>query len=813
MAEPAQTIDPSLTLPAAENYATLRDEAVALVTELAGGQWSDMNASEPGLTLLETATYALSDLGYRLAHPLTDLLAPSQANESWQALPDAATALSCLPVSQEDLEKTLADHPLLNSAKLASANNGLYKVLLSPIRVLTTAEETQLKTELWQRFQAQRPLGTRLTKIDVISPTPLKLFPVLELQAGQPVETTLASLLIAWRNELASPPVYRTPQALLAEGQSGDKVFNGPLLQSGVKTNSAEYKNVLLSSELIRLAHTLPGIHRLNQLQYGESASNRKDADWRWPVEPGSSICLDEEHLIAWWSGQIPQPASINSPPLLRDGQQVRANALLLRQALEAQTQPVVTPAIHSPAGRYRQLSDFPALTQDLPSLFGLTASGLSAGDTPARHAQQLQLQAYLLFMEQLLADQSAQLENIRQLLALPAGNWLQTLHTLYSRMLGSELLSVDDCHDFWQAVSSLPPTILRQPVQSVPTLAYLLNEEDRTAYLHQQQASVIESAFSPRWLERTLRRLQHLLARFGETPLDDAVLRYRGVFSHYSPCLLSGPGALPFTESELSTNLVQLKLVLDLAFALLTFPELSSARGQGADIMASLTSRSGAEKRVASRLGMVLQDEKPLSLGNREGLYLIEGTLLINNSNLPEGLNEKLASTVFWVLPAYGSRLGEPSFRRLVDSSIHTETPLHLTPEVIYLSAGQMNKFEILYRHWRAHFRELSEDQHLNDFPEALPAADPSSDIERLRRFIYTSTALRALLLSDEKTIPDPDWEQWRTKIGIHHIQTDFTIGYPTIASRRTVSPSGKINDPDHPYVVAISTPLPLAD
>ena len=40
----------------------------------AGHRWTDHNAHDPGVTLLEALCYALTDLGYRAGHRVEDLL-------------------------------------------------------------------------------------------------------------------------------------------------------------------------------------------------------------------------------------------------------------------------------------------------------------------------------------------------------------------------------------------------------------------------------------------------------------------------------------------------------------------------------------------------------------------------------------------------------------------------------------------------------------------------------------------------------------------------------------------------------------------
>jgi hypothetical protein len=43
-------------------YESLRREAIGHLEAMAGGPWTDFNAHDPGITILEQVCYALSDL-------------------------------------------------------------------------------------------------------------------------------------------------------------------------------------------------------------------------------------------------------------------------------------------------------------------------------------------------------------------------------------------------------------------------------------------------------------------------------------------------------------------------------------------------------------------------------------------------------------------------------------------------------------------------------------------------------------------------------------------------------------------------------
>lgn len=796
MAE-APRIDPQLTLPAHQDFQRLRDEAVTAIGATPGARWSDMNASEPGVTLLEAAVDALADLGYRLEHPVADLLTPDGAESDWQPLPGPAAVLGCQPVSQGDLEAVLADHPAIARAALEPQDHAAWLVRLTPRA--GAHDPAALRHAAWRAFHRHRPLGTRPGAVVLQQDVALKLYPELELAEHAQVEDTLAALVRRWQDALSAEGRYQDAATLLAAGQTGDRVYDGPTLAKGVRLTPGNPQRQILASELIELALAVPGVARVDSLLLGDSDGRRDEGRWQWLPGPDDALRLDVDTLLDWWSGKLVL-AQQQHAPLHRDGQRLPLDADRLRQKLAQPDAAPITAATPTAPARYRRLSLFPPFALALPSQFGLSRSGLNPAATPAEHAPVLQLQAYLLPLEQLLADQAAQLDNVRRLLELPAGPWLDACGQLFTRLLRSEALSDTDVDRFWLTVRELPPTLRRQPVEPLPTADHLFDADALTRYRRAGADPALEGLLSPRWLERSTRRLRHLLARYGDTQPDAALLRYRGVFAHYAARLAASRYAPALPVAELTERLAALKEVLDLASALIAFPELSSTRGQGADLIAGPTGRSGAEWRVAQRLGMTL-DDAPLSLGNREGALLVEGALLIDavlrlDPALATVQGLPLEDCVFWVLPAQGTRLGHGAFRQLVESVLSEETPLHLVPWVCWLAPDDLNIVEGVYRHWRAKWCELG--------PDPGPARRTRLDSAGL-------TLLGELLQQDR--LARPDSRPWQTHVGENRIRDDFTVGYPDLPPRPTVRFGGRIGDDTRPYVVAPTPPLPLND
>jgi hypothetical protein len=63
----------SAALQAAQDYNALRSLGIQLLGELGTDVWTDFNVHDPGITMLEIITYAITDLGYRTAFPMEDI--------------------------------------------------------------------------------------------------------------------------------------------------------------------------------------------------------------------------------------------------------------------------------------------------------------------------------------------------------------------------------------------------------------------------------------------------------------------------------------------------------------------------------------------------------------------------------------------------------------------------------------------------------------------------------------------------------------------------------------------------------------------
>ena len=111
------TISTKRQLAPAMDYEWLRKEGLKYIEQLASDLWTDYNAHDPGITLLEALCYVLTELGYRSDFDTKDLLhgAPDQV------LYTAREILTNHPFTIADYRKLLIDIDGVNNAWLYPA--------------------------------------------------------------------------------------------------------------------------------------------------------------------------------------------------------------------------------------------------------------------------------------------------------------------------------------------------------------------------------------------------------------------------------------------------------------------------------------------------------------------------------------------------------------------------------------------------------------------------------------------------------------------------------------------------------------------
>ncbi|MEL6131945.1 MAG: hypothetical protein AAFR59_01135 [Bacteroidota bacterium] len=149
-----KTIPKNPNLKPVEDFAFLREEGIQLIRKLAGLVWTDYNAHDPGITLLETFSYGLTELGLRASLDMKDIIASVSPNPK-SALFAPEAILPSQPVTLKDFQKLLINVEGVRNAWLlpltlgqAQNVNGLYKLLLELDVVNLTVGPNEVAVDL-----------------------------------------------------------------------------------------------------------------------------------------------------------------------------------------------------------------------------------------------------------------------------------------------------------------------------------------------------------------------------------------------------------------------------------------------------------------------------------------------------------------------------------------------------------------------------------------------------------------------------------------------------------------------------------------
>lgn len=437
------------------DFQRLRREGLQHIGELSGRIWTDHNAHDPGVTLLEALCFALIDLGYRATLPMADLLAAPQDRPDPPSDPEGPLhdnfftpleILSCNPTTELDFRKLLLDLPGVRNAWLEpeevdaseflSTNaedsgdsskklllNGCYRVLIEPEQ---GADDKKLRESVAESLCAHRNLCEDFSSIVLLDPYELGVCAEVEIEQGADADVVYEAILRAVIDYISPELRYYSLKELLDRGRAIEHIIAGrpftrtsePLRSAGFVDNeellALPYRRELYGSDLSAAILRIDGVIavRALSLQLPECAAARSQSQAGMLRE----VCIPTGHVARFSLDrtciQLQAAQGVLYLEKARIHRRLGQGGKPMR-GLDQLDLPV-------PQGRHRRdLVDYPSVQRDLPLVYGVGPAGLPREASLARKVQAMQLKGYLLFYDQLLANYLAQLGNLRQLFSL----------------------------------------------------------------------------------------------------------------------------------------------------------------------------------------------------------------------------------------------------------------------------------------------------------------------------------------------------------------------------------------------------------
>lgn len=426
----------------------LRKKGIEYIEKLGGKLWTDFNSHDPGITMLEMLSYAITDLGMRLDLPIEDLLTTDDETKNIdKQFFKASEVLPTSPVTALDYRKLFIDIEgvkncwLTKHKKTVYVNckdsilsynpqdfngipskqkkqfdlKGLYDIYID-FEDLEEAEKDTVKEVIRARYHANRNLCEDLINIKEIDKYPVKICADIEVETEADEEMVHALILKAIEGYFSPKVNFYSLTQMLDKGYSPLEIFDGPTLEHGF-IDSEELKKANLRSEIrlsdiMKLIMNIPGVSLIREITMGNCADNAPDGnDW--------VICLEEYqkpvmcHKTVFNYKKDVLPLSIN---------QVQVELYLLE--LEAAEQEAIVMAgedkeLEIPKGTYLKTDFYTTIQNDFPDTYGIGKFGLSDRATTVRKSQAKQLKGYLLFFDQILASYFKHLGQAGQLLSI----------------------------------------------------------------------------------------------------------------------------------------------------------------------------------------------------------------------------------------------------------------------------------------------------------------------------------------------------------------------------------------------------------
>jgi hypothetical protein len=689
------------------DYEFLRREGIRILERLGGRLWTDFNAHDPGITILEQVCYALTDLAYRINYDMKDLLA-SGTDDPYRSLLTPAQVLTTKPVTLTDLRKLVIDVPGVKNAWFEPVElpepgllydpsegilhlktsvlppshyeslplKGLYRVLIETDDNLAL-HAADILPEVNRRLQSCRNLGE-----DFLSPVILPGQPIVvdaEIEVGTIDDPDRLLAEIYYRlAEFISPHVrFHTLSEMLERGRRIDEIMDGPALQHGfiddTELEGQGRKTGLRTSDLIQEILNVEGTLTVGSINI---AFGSESHDWYLKLDPLSTPFLDIDTSL--------YGRKTTAIRLVRSGIPVQINPARvqeilarLKQADSDEPLPVSRRDVLLPAGRDRKVGQYYSIQHQFPAAYGIGSMGLPESATPQRKAQASQLKAYLMFFDQLLANYFAQLANANELFSFHA----QEARTYFSQAIADASLGLEEVLGGDPAAGA-----------------------DRVREITETSALGVET-IDPNDLstsERKNRFLNHLLARFAEQFTDYSLLVYARI-----------------SEQD---------LIEDKSAFLRDYHAIGASRGTGFNYAQPAWGEenvSGLEKRVSRKLGISnyhKHDLAALPPTDEGGFHMVEHLLLRPSpadrdqwTQTSIGANWQAAAylaqpddrdpyshQISFIFPKWIQRFADQGFTDLIERTVREETPAHIRVSLHWIEKKEdMQAFEAAYKDW----------------------------------------------------------------------------------------------------------------
>lgn len=547
--QPRYIAKPPVLKPA-EDFYRLRQEGISFIEEMGTELWTDYNAHDPGITILEALCYGITELAYRTGWDIKDILTPDPAKKKavsaadqpypGQYFPSAREILTVNPVTTDDFRRLLIDHKDVRNAWVTEVidnkeKNGLYDVLIEPeIAPKDKTQKDAIIKNVREELNKHRNLCEDFREIELIETEKTEKIVVcaeIDLRPDADINSVYEHILLEIENYLNPPIPFQTLDELVEKKEKIEAIFNGPQVENGFiqaeELKSASLREDVYLSDIINILIPTEGVVAIRCLRL----INGNDGNNKWKKHIDSkkkpSIDIAASNFIFYKNGL---PFSLHEKDEEKLKRLEGRLSQLRKETERGKTEFSEKQDIPIPKGTFRNLNEYFPVQYSLPTAYGIGPDGLAAQASDERRARAKQLQGYLMPFEQILANAFSQLEHVGDLFSLDQ----KENHSYAVKEFNNEIIS--GIEEIFNSINEFPDSggesghdidcMAQCPIKEK---CEAIGAEDCINFWYEEASQECNAAVSyarktideilPKYnqQERRNRFLDHLLARFGE--------------------------------------------------------------------------------------------------------------------------------------------------------------------------------------------------------------------------------------------------------------------------------------------------------
>ncbi|WP_046744087.1 hypothetical protein [Kordia zhangzhouensis] len=538
-------------LPLELDFKSLKSEGLAYIQKHSSTAWTNLNPSDPGVTILEQLCYAFTELGYCANFSMKDILTNANGNltvENQFFVPQQI--LTTTPITLKDYTKCIIDGiPSVKNAIVIPIPltlpfvSGVYQVY---IQLSTSYDDPSVinapVSDTYFLLNSYRNVGEWFLPPKILVPKKYTITGNLVLDTGYDLNTILPKI-VQKINNYVFPEVTQTGyDTLKKKGESINDIFNGPSLENGWISSSSllPKKDTIQAFEITKIIHDVEGVSSISKVKFSENNTTSTTA-----------TCNEDEILTFDFSSSLTKNTNAPLLEISAHGKHLNTSLntslideLASMQSSDAQANEVasVQMAPQLPSGKFRDITSYYSIQHTFPEVYAVGLNATNQNTPTYQVAQSRQLKGYLSLFDQMLSNQFAQLANIDKLFSFKNASTGSPadLENYNNTKTAEEKIN----QKYPVPFEVFSPTYFYQSLYgSVPNIEPLLRNnsifkfgpvyESQTTLEHKNWTSYQDDPYNSYMyglliinedetvnLTRRNQLLDHLLARHGESPL-----------------------------------------------------------------------------------------------------------------------------------------------------------------------------------------------------------------------------------------------------------------------------------------------------